>query len=169
MARHLILLVLMGLPLTALAVGIEVRPAKLELTSEQPSNYLTVTNPTADVIIYEVYADDFGDLLEINPTSFTLEAGASRQVSITLSDKPEAKSGSLLSTNLSILQKALADSRLQAQVGLKITLTINLVAEQAKDKYPGQTQIIWLSVLAGALLIFGLTKNRRRQRPVKPQ
>ena len=84
--KRLIAASLTALPVIAMAGGLEVSPATLELRaiSETPvSSTLHVVNPTSDVQLFEVSADDFADSLKINPTSFTLESGARRDVTIT--------------------------------------------------------------------------------------
>jgi hypothetical protein len=46
---------------------------------------LSITNPSQDVLLFEVYADEFKDLIEITPKSFTLESGAQKKVKVGLS------------------------------------------------------------------------------------
>jgi P pilus assembly chaperone PapD len=115
------------LPLAmAQAAGIQVAPARLDfqIKSEKAAALnLTIVNPTADVQLFEVYTDDFPELIKANPASFTLEAGAKKIVSISI-DAGKQKANQSLSTTLSVVGKPLADKQLSVSTGVKIPLTI---------------------------------------------
>lgn len=125
------------LPLAiAQAAGIQVAPARLDFkvqTGKAVSQNLTIVNPTADVQLFEVYADDFPELIKAVPTSFTLEAGAKKIVSISI-DAGKQKANQSLSTTLSVVGKPLADKQLSMGTGVKIPLTITFSPSALNSK-----------------------------------
>lgn len=131
----------------ALAAGIEVSPANFDIKLESGKSFtgqLTVANPTADVQIFEISADEFAEIFEFKPASFTLESGERKTVHIGVSAPNSRLSESrLFSTNISVLASPLADSRFQANTGVKIPINIT-TAEQTQNEIP-------YPVIAGAL------------------
>lgn len=148
-------LTLIFLPVVTLASGISVSPAKLELAVQAGttiSEALTVTNPTADVQLFEIYADDFTDMFAFNPATFTLEAGARKTVQMTVNPRQSRLSdSSVLSTTLSVVSKPLADSRFQANTGVKIPASITL-NQTNKKPIPYQIGIALASLAVAAYL-----------------
>src|SRR3989338_10080047 len=71
---------------SASAAGISVSPAKLDLivSGFQASAQIVVANPTRDVQVFEIYADDFAENFIFNPASFTLESGERKVVLVTI-------------------------------------------------------------------------------------
>ena len=118
------------LPLSSLAAGIQVSPSHLDFrvnSQETAPQNLTVVNPTADVQVFEVYADDFAELIKPNPASFTLESGAKKTVAITINfSGVKDQSERTLTTNLSVVGKPLADSRFSLATGAKIPITLSV-------------------------------------------
>ena len=75
------LLLSLILPFLANAAGIQVFPSSLSLNvaaKGKTITSITVINPTSDVSVFEVYADDFSQNISANPSSFTLESGAKK-------------------------------------------------------------------------------------------
>jgi|GEM_PF-1417249 hypothetical protein len=133
----LLLLATLAFGYTALAAGIQVSPARLDFTvfgNRQASQTLTVVNPTDNVQLFEVYPDDFTEQIKTMPTSFTLEAGAKKTVTITVLPQQgnTQNSGQILSTNLSIVGKPL-DSSQPFSVGTGVKIPLNVILS------PGQT------------------------------
>ena len=113
-------------PWNALAAGIQVSPEKLDfpLSETVSTQEVVVANPTADVQVYEVTADDFAKAIEFTPASFTLEAGTRKKVLVKVD---QSKLNGAVATNISILGKPLAESKLQINTGVKIP--VNVVAK----------------------------------------
>jgi len=127
MKKLYLLIPLLIFPATALAAGIQASPEKLEFEisgAKAISKDITVSNPARDVQLFEVYADDFDRAIKANPASFTLEAGGKRKVSITVD--PNYLSGGVFSTNLSVLGKPLAQSKVQVNAGVKIPVSVTI-------------------------------------------
>jgi len=134
--KKLLLVLVAVAPLAAAAAGIQVSPSKLKLeiaTNNPASAELTVGNPTADVQLFEVYPDDFAGIISANPASFTLEAGAAKTVRIIVFSG-KLKDEETLATNISILAKPLADSRFQANSGVKIPIIISSIKPVEKNR-----------------------------------
>ena len=147
----------------ALAAGIQVSPEKLEFelaAGRAKTEEITVTNPTADVQLFEVYPDDYDRSIKANPASFTLEAGGRQKVSITVD--PFKLSGGVISTSLSVLGKPLAESRVQVNTGVKIPI----VARISKSRYADFIFPVGLALIliaaAGSYFLFWRKKVKIR-------
>jgi|SRR3989338_1450422 len=130
MIKYFVLLFLF-FPAVIFAAGIEVTPAKLTGSGE-----IVVVNPTPDVQVFEVYADDFAGMIEINPASFVLEANGSKNVTVSI--KSEQRKG-IRATNISVVGKPLAESRFTAGTGVKIPLVFQ--TEQSSSPVP--RKLLW--------------------------
>ncbi|MCK4525177.1 MAG: hypothetical protein KAU07_01960 [Candidatus Andersenbacteria bacterium] len=123
----ILILALVFLPVLSQAAGIQVSPSKVDLVLEEnksASKELIVANPTADVQIFEVYPDEFPEIIKANPASFTLEAGGRKTVIVTAYPAITENVSQILKTNLSVVGKPLVETRLQANTGVKIPLSI---------------------------------------------
>lgn len=111
------------LPTISFAAGIQVSPSRLEIAvppGKTIQKDLVVANPTADVQLFSVYADDFDQYIKPQPASFTLEAGGRKNVSLTL----QSPDSGTISTTISVVGRPMVDARLQANTGVKIPITI---------------------------------------------
>ncbi len=157
-------LILFGLglllfPSLALASGIKVSPEKLQFETggKTQRKEIVVANPTADVQLFEVYADDFSKAITANPASFTLEAGNRKTVTITVD--PSKLGSGITTTNLSVVGKPLTDSRVQINTGVKIPITIS--AHQ-----PWYRKIILpIGILVIAIAVAANFYKSRKQKP----
>ncbi len=107
------------------ALGLSVSPSNLKIESkveEKVSKILTVENASADVSIFEVYADNFDDIITIWPTSFILESGDRRQVEVIVYSD-DSKS---ISTNISVISKPVTDGAFNANTGIKIPIELTV-------------------------------------------
>lgn len=159
-----IIAVLLFIPGVVWAAGIEVRPAKLnvELNASGGSYEFQVKNPSKQVQVFEVYADDFADIISITPQSFTLEAGGSRSVALAITPKGESR---IMQTNLSMVANNLVGQNFQAQAGLKIPLVISFISapQSTTDRqliflvYAGVSGLV-AGLLSGAFLGYKFAK-----------
>jgi len=120
-------------PILSQAAGIQVSPSRMDFAVEvnkTESKELVVLNPTADVQIFEVYPDEFSEIIKANPASFVLEAGARKTVTVTVKPFTKGNTSRILSTNLSVVGKPFAEARLQANTGVKIPITITAAAKK---------------------------------------
>lgn len=143
------------LPSTTIAAGIQVTPEKLDFeVNKTQTKEIVVANPTADVQLFEIYPDDYDSSIKANPASFTLEAGARKKVLITVDS---AKLVGVTSTNLSIVSKPLADSKIQVNAGVKIPINIT-----TNNKLNILYSIgLGVLILAGAITTFFLLRKRK--------
>ena len=105
------------------AIGLEVSPPSLQATvsaGEDGNATLSVKNPSGEVTIIRVYPDDLEDFIKINPESFVLESGESRNVDLKLNF---AQAGQF-KTAISVVARPLSSEAFGAGSGLKIPLTI---------------------------------------------
>ncbi len=120
-------------PQFVLAAGIEVKPSKLnvELGAGGGQYNLEIKNPSKQVQVFEVYPDDFADIISVSLESFTLEAGATRSVVLDIKPKGESRA---LQTNLSVVAKNLVGQNFPAQAGLKIPVNISFAGIPQVEK-----------------------------------
>lgn len=118
------------LPIISFAAGIQVSPASLNIIvspKEETTQSFTVANPTADVQIFELDADDYPKYIQPIPKSFTLESGARKVISLKIIGLgPLEKADQKLTTNLSIVSKPLSDTDLSIGAGVKLPLEITI-------------------------------------------
>jgi len=158
--KYLLTLILFLIPASVLAAGIQVSPEKLQFAisdSKTQSQEITVANPTADVQLFQIYPDDFDRAIKSNPASFTLEAGASKRVQITV-DPSQLPNGTA-STTLSILSKPLAAAGVSINTGIKIPITITTGGKRPQKNWIYPLGIILLLILIG----FGQQILQRRK------
>lgn len=154
------LLVLL-IPALASAAGIDVSPATIDLAvnkDETAEETIVVANPTADVQIFEIYADDFKNLFTFAPASFTLEAG--ERISVRLSFDPKPTNSALLSTNISVLATPLADSKFNANTGVKIPTTVRILHNETQKNYNSDLVFFIALGIVFSYLIFRFIKTK---------
>lgn len=149
-------------PHSVIAAGVEASPSKLELrtSGSNVKAELSVRNPSADVQLFEVYPDEFGEDIKILPESFVLEAGSSKAVAISY----VAKNGKekIIKTNISVVARPLSESRFQFNSGIKIPITI--IVDVKAQLIPW-----WIYAIAIALIILGALfiyiQKKKKQEP----
>ncbi|MBI3589175.1 MAG: hypothetical protein HY093_02050 [Candidatus Liptonbacteria bacterium] len=112
-------------PVAVKAVGLQVTPSEINIQSQsgQPASAeILVKNPSPEVGLFEVYPDDFENMIFPSPASFLLESGESRSVLV----KTQFREAGIFKTNLSVVSKPLSDSSLNALGGLKIPISIEI-------------------------------------------
>lgn len=178
-------------PLWVLAAGLSVSPGALEfkiVAGEKASQTLVVANPTADVLVFEVYPDEYEELINITPQSFTLESGARKEVLVTadahspsfkkrkvLTGEPvepqnfkdsltlpqaQGSKNQILSTNISVIGSALAEGQSNVGAGAKVPLTIS-VSNNSQSPI-NKTPLIIFGVVVTAALAYHLGKKTSR-------
>ncbi|NOQ68087.1 hypothetical protein GQ568_01445 [Patescibacteria group bacterium] len=180
MKKFLILiLIFILLPALSQAAGIQVSPSRIDFVLEKnrsASKELVVANPTADVQIFEVYSDEFPEIIKVNPASFTLEAGGRKTVTVTAYLSATENVSQILKTNLSVVGKPLVETRLQANTGVKIPLSIvieHIIIENESNKKisPGLFYAILIVVALGfgSITHFILKKSKKQNNQPKPE
>jgi len=148
-------------PLSALASGLSVSPARLDFSlidDNQAQKTITVANPTADVMVFEAYPDEFADIISAYPESFTLEAGGRKEVWINI-DASKIKESVNLSTNLSVISKPLAENKVNVGAGAKIPVTISTNPPIKQQNL--NTQYYGLVILGGLIILLLLRFNKK--------
>lgn len=132
------------LPSSMMAAGIQVSPAELNVSGPAGKivkQDLVVANPTTDVQLFEVSADDFEKNIQPRPASFTLEAGSRKTVVLEITPLADQK----ITTNISVVGRPLAGASLQTNTGVKIPITISAGASKAIPW--------WVWAIAGAIIV----------------
>ncbi|MEK7181187.1 MAG: hypothetical protein AAB738_02550 [Patescibacteria group bacterium] len=109
----------------ASAVGLEVNPSKIKLegtTGEKFQTYLTVSNPSPEVAVFDVYPDSFDLQIKTSPASFVLESGQSREVSVSFNFSESGQ----FQTNLSVVARPLSKNSFNAGGGVKIPVELTI-------------------------------------------
>lgn len=154
-------LLLVLLPQSAGASGIAVSPAKLEIFAalgKSATSQMWVKNPGTEVQIFEVYADEFAEFLDVNPNSFTLEPQEQRSVAVRLNEKfwnhSRARS-QILQTELSVLSLPLKDlpGGFTANAGVKIPVTLEVRDAKKNPPWARETAAAVPLLLIAAYLI----------------
>jgi len=142
------------LPFSAGAVGVAVRPAELEVQASVGKEALVrinVSNPSSDVAIFEVYPDEFEQLIKITPSSFTLESGSEQYVSVKITPATEGR----MQTNLSVVGRPLSTGAFGAGSGVKLPLVV--IAKVAPAGLAAAVAVLgsspWLGVFSLVVLV----------------
>ena len=181
-------LTLLLTPVSVLAAGLSVSPGALEFkiaAGEKASQTLVVANPTADVLVFEVYPDEYEELINVTPQSFTLESGARKEVLVTvdahsssfkkrkiLTGEPvepqnfkdsltlpqaQGSKNQILSTNISVIGSALAEGQNNVGAGAKVPLTISVSGDPQSPI--NKTPLIIFGVVVTAALAYHIGKK----------
>lgn len=125
-----VLVVCGQLPIFAKAAGLEVSPARLNISvgSAPVTARLEVKNPTADVQLFEASLDEVEPGVTVRPKSFTLQSGQAQTVQVIA----EPSSSRSFSGTVSIVGAPLKDSSVSAVGGgVKIPVVVNFGASLA--------------------------------------
>ncbi len=149
---------------TALAAGIQVSPAKMDISVQsaaKASATITIANPTTDVQLFTIAADDFGEAITANPSSITLQAGDRHEIMIAIDGQKLPKnSGALYATNLSVISRPLADNRVKVGTGVKIPLIVRVT--DAKAPLPRGTILLGLAGVMLLVIVFAFFFGRKK-------
>lgn len=162
-----LLFALIGLP--AQAAGLQLQPTeiKVDVYEQAVQTKLTVSNPAKEIQLFEIYADDAVETIDINPQTFTLESGARKEILITI--KP-TKTPAITHTNLSVISHPFAIENFAINSAAKVPLTIR----QMENKAQAPTQPLFDLKYLLALIILGLIiyiiilqlKNKKLNKPL---
>ncbi len=141
-----------------------VSPDKLEFNlpiNQKQIKPLLIANPTKDVMLFEVYADEFENIISAEPQSFTLESGGQKKINVIVNSQisdspsfPKRGQGGVITTNLSIVGSVLAESRSNVSVGAKIPITITTTFEKSASPNLNNFGLILLFAIFIFCLIF---------------
>ncbi len=113
------------------AVGIKVTPSEIKVEAKLGQvieKNITIENPGQDVVLYEIYADDFLEWLKFKPASFILESKEIKNVQLGI----KGKEPGIFLTTISVVAKPLSESGFKMNSGIKIPLEIIISQEDSK-------------------------------------
>ena len=167
-----------GSVLTVYGAGLSVTPGKISETIRADEEFkasITVSNPTQDVSLIEVYPDDLIRFIRVEPRSFTLEPAEEREVGIVFDFEDEG----VYSTMISIVARPLGARTFKAGSGIKIPANISVEegasvesAESAEDKTgdkydPTLVGIIVLDIGLLSIVVWLVARRIRNKKKLK--
>lgn len=146
------------------AVSLKVAPSSIRveaISGKTGQSSITIENPGSAVALFEVYTDDFSDWVVINPSSFTLNPGEKKEVSIYTASKEEGVYGTLLS----VVSKPLSDREFKANAGVKVPIEIKVsrnkfgiwlasVSDNFKGLFGGPGYLVFGTGIVFILILF---------------
>ena len=153
--RNISIILLLGLfavP-SVFAIGVSANPPHLELNGELSAE-ITVANPSRDVAVFNVYPDEFKEIIKVSPASFVLEGGDEKRVKVTISPLERGK----FETTLSIVSEPLLKSSFNASSGLKIPLVFTVEKSQKSlaliaESLPPGIRAMGIAVFFGLIIL----------------
>ncbi len=109
------------------ATALKITPSSINfdiVLGKTGQKVITIENPGKDVALFEVYPDDFSDLISVNPSSFTLNPEEKKEVAVFANFKNEG----IFASAISIVSKPLSNRNLQTSAGVKVPLEIKVIA-----------------------------------------
>ena len=159
------LLILFLFPSSAVqAAGLQLQPTSfdLEICDQAVQTKLVVSNPAKEIQLFEIYADDLVDFIDINPKTFTLESGTRKEILITIKPSKEA---SITNTNLSITSRPFAIENFAINSAAKIPISIKQLdqkSEAQKTSFP--INYVLIAIILGLILYIAWLKYKQRKR-----
>ncbi|MDP3883032.1 MAG: hypothetical protein Q8Q48_03170 [Candidatus Staskawiczbacteria bacterium] len=176
MKLKIIIFTLIGLSfaVTVGAVSLKVAPSSIQIeavSGKTGRGSITIENPGSAVALFEVYMDDFSDWVATNPSSFTLNPGEKREVSVYVDAKGEGVYGTLLS----VVSKPLSDREFKANAGVKIPVEIKVSQSKPgfwqasilggfKKLFENQSYVIYALALAFIAILFIIFIIKRKNK-----
>ncbi len=159
------LLILFLFPSSAVqAAGLQLQPTSfdLEIRDQAVQTKLVVSNPAKEIQLFEIYADDLVDFIDINPKTFTLESGMRKEILITIKPNKEA---SITNTNLSITSRPFAIENFAINSAAKIPITIKQLDQKAKaQEILFSTNYVLIAIILGLVLYIAWFKYKQRKK-----
>ncbi len=150
-----------SLPSLASATGLAVSPSSLYIKTDSGGTgaaYFTVSNPDNQVQAFEIFADDFQNLIRISPPVFTLSPGGAKKVSVEMTAQNQRQTGNQRIT-ISVVSHPLTEKGTQIAAGAKISL--NIMDTDAKTKIPTENLAIGLVALGSLIAAAAWQKLRK--------
>ena len=139
-------LLVLFFPAVALASGITVAPAEINLKTglgRTAGIEITIMNPESDTQDFELYPDDYRSTIEISPAKFRLASEGQQKVLIV----SQANSESTIKTNISVVATPVTKEMLTASAGVKVPFEL-----QIRSGVVGSLDWIDLGILAFVFL-----------------
>lgn len=142
--------VLFGLPFAASASGIQVSPAHLEFSVQRKvvTSTIEVKNPTTDVQIFRVYADEFTRAISVSPSTFTLNANEVQTVQVFVDPTDLRITDGVTTTTVSVVGSPSMQGISPVGAGAKVVVQIHSTEKGVYDKG------VWVGLIL--LLLLGL-------------
>lgn len=162
----LVVFIFLAITIPAHAAGISVTPSRIDEHVEahtQKDASITIYNPTNEVLIVEVYPDEFSEMIKIAPESLTLESHEESKVVIQI----DAQQPGRFATSISVVAKPLADRSLQTAAGIKVPLSVSVEAAVRQPVNVWLWAIIGIDTVLALVLIVLIVRRVRRQKQAR--
>lgn len=152
----------------ALALGVEATPNIIKISTDAGKSAeakITIKNPSKEVSLYEVYADEFEDKFSFSSTSFILEAGERKEISVFVN----SKKGGIFKTSISVVANSLTPNKFNVGSGVKIPVELSITEAQRNFKFSAAAFFSGINnsglilLLASIILVFGIYRLTRKQ------
>lgn len=162
----LLLIIFFLLPLGVNAIGISASPATLTMygdTKEIITIELLVSNPSHDVAVIDIYADNLDEIISISPTSILLSSGDQKKIGITA----RSKDTGLFKTTISVVATPVSSYAFKASSGIKVPIEISVTDKNSNvatvlASLPGAVQSLGLIALFGIIGLLSLLFIKRK-------
>lgn len=158
----LVLTLVLTIPLTAYTIGVEVKPSKLNLETKLGkaiSRQITIINPTPQTQNFEVYTDNYKQIIEIKPSVFTLEPSQKRMVVVSVRPIQRLlQDEKNIQTNISVVAVPEGNSDLKTGAGVKIPVMLNVVSNSAGTDWFEKS--VYAVVFIGSLFLVSLLPKK---------
>jgi hypothetical protein len=141
------------MPLSVSALGISAIPSKVLVTStvHQPEyKALTLKNPSQEAAIFDVFIEDFQEIVRVEPRNFLLESNQKKTVQVVVLPQEAG----VFSTDISVVARSLSAQSFKGGTGLKIPLVIQ--AEEASSQKNWSWYIVAIDIILGVALLGGV-------------
>lgn len=141
------------MPLSVSALGISAIPSKIGIEGivHQPEyRALTLRNPSQEAAVFDVYVEDFQEIIRVEPRNFLLESNQKKTVQVVVLPQEAG----VFATDISVVARSLSAQSFRGGTGLKIPLVI--LAEEGSSPKNWSWFIVWGDIILGGILVGGI-------------
>lgn len=155
----LIILAVLYVPIQLLAIGVSVSPAKIVIETiygKEKTAKFTVSNPSKEVGLFEVYPEEFERNIILIPSRFLLESGEKREVLA----RVQKKEIGLFKTAIAIEAKPLGELLIGVGGGVRLPFSLTVKKTDGNGLLAGafasgiDDSLVILTVIILLLLIY---------------
>ncbi|PLX25699.1 hypothetical protein C0580_01830 [Candidatus Parcubacteria bacterium] len=161
----ILLFILLFFPFGVKAVGVSVSPSSLELIyPDEENSELIIRNISLEPITVYIYPDDYKEQIIVNPSEVNLLPDEFGRINLDYNFSQEKKAA--LTTNISVVSKAVDKRSFNAASGLKIPISININKQVWHWSAPAVFLVFFIGAFLLAMLIqlvFILIRPRRKK------
>lgn len=152
----------------AYALGVEASPSIIKISAEAEEineAKITVKNPSKEVSLFEIYPDEFENFISFSSSSFILESGTSKEISLQIKSDKEG----IFKTNISIVANSVVPNKFNVGSGVKIPIEITITPQKNNFRFSSAAFFSMVNnsglvlLLSSIILVFGIFRLTRKQ------